>query len=151
MREKINTELKNALKNKDVVAIRTIRLILAAIKDRDIVSRGAGNTSVINENEIISLLKRMIKQREESIVLYNKGKRPDLVKNEEDEIEVISKFLPIQLSEKETKDIVKHTINEIDASSIKDMGKVMLNLKEKYDSNMDFSLASRMIKEILLK
>ncbi len=151
MREKINAELKNALKNKDVVAIRTIRLILAAIKDRDIVSRGAGNTSVINENEIISLLKRMIKQREESIVLYNKGKRPDLVKNEEDEIEVISKFLPIQLSEKETKDIVKHTINEIDASSIKDMGKVMLNLKEKYDSNMDFSLASRMIKEILLK
>ena len=151
MREKINSELKNALKSKDTVAIRTIRLILAAVKDRDIVVRGSGNSSGINENEIISLLKKMIKQREESIILYNKGKRFDLVKNEEEEIIIISKFLPKQLSEKETLDIVNNTIKEIKASSIKDMGKVMLNLKENYESNMDFSFASRIIKDILLK
>ncbi len=151
MREKINSELKNALKSKDTVAIRTIRLILAAVKDRDIVVRGSGNSSGINENEIISLLKKMIKQREESIILYNKGKRLDLVKNEEEEIIIISKFLPKQLSEKETLDIVNNTIKEIKASSIKDMGKVMLNLKENYESNMDFSFASRIIKDILLK
>ena len=151
MREKINSELKNALKSKDTVAIRTIRLILAAVKDRDIVVRGSGNSSGINENETISLLKKMIKQREESIILYNKGKRFDLVKNEEEEIIIISKFLPKQLSEKETLDIVNNTIKEIKASSIKDMGKVMLNLKENYESNMDFSFASRIIKDILLK
>ena len=151
MREKINSELKNALKSKDTVAIRTIRLILAAVKDRDIVVRGSGNSSGINENEIISLLKKMINQREESIILYNKGKRLDLVKNEEEEIIIISKFLPKQLSEKETLDIVNNTIKEIKASSIKDMGKVMLNLKENYESNMDFSFASRIIKDILLK
>ena len=151
MREIINAELRNSLKKKEVIAIRTIRLILAAIKDRDIVSRGSGNTGVINDNEIISLLKKMIKQREESIILYNKGKRIDLVKNEEEEIEIISKFLPKQLSEKDTKEIVTQTIKEIGASSIKDMGKVMLKLKEKYEYNMDFSFASKTIKEILLK
>ena len=150
MRERINSELRTALKKKDIVATRTIRLILAAIKDRDIVGRGSGNTGGINENEIITLLKKMIKQREESIILYNKGNRIDLVKNEEEEIEIISKFLPKQLSEKDVKEIVKNTIKEIDASSIKDMGKVMLKLKEKYESNMDFSFASKIIKEILL-
>ena len=105
----------------------------------------------INENDIISLLKKMIKQREESIVLYKKGKRLDLVKNEEEEIVIISKFLPKQLSDKETLEIVKNTIKEIKASSIKDMGKVMLNLKENYESNMDFGFASKVIKDILLK
>ena len=119
MRENFNTELKNALKAKDIVAIRTIRLILAAVKDRDIVVRGSGESGGINENDIISLLKKMIKQREESIILYKKGKRFDLVKNEEEEITIISKFLPEQLSEKETLEIVKKTINEIKATSIK--------------------------------
>ena len=151
MRENFNTELKNALKAKDIVAIRTIRLILAAVKDRDIVVRGSGESGGINENDIISLLKKMIKQREESIILYKKGKRFDLVKNEEEEIIIISKFLPEQLSERETLEIVKKTINEIKATSIKDMGKVMLHLKEHYESNMDFSFASKMIKDILLK
>ena len=151
MRENFNTELKNALKAKDIVAIRTIRLILAAVKDRDIVVRGSGESGGINENDIISLLKKMIKQREESIILYKKGKRFDLVKNEEEEITIISKFLPEQLSEKETLEIVKKTINEIKATSIKDMGKVMLHLKEQYETNMDFSFASKMIKDILLK
>ena len=107
MRENFNSELKNALKTKDIVAIRTIRLILAAVKDRDIVVRGSGKSGGINENDIISLLKKMIKQREESIILYKKGKRFDLVKNEEEEIIIISKFLPKQLSEKETKKLLK--------------------------------------------
>ncbi len=151
MRENFNSELKYALKAKDIVAIRTIRLILAAIKDRDIVVRGSGDSGGINENDIISLLKKMIKQREESIILYKKGKRFDLVKNEEEEIVIISKFLPKQLSEGETKEIVKKTIKEIEAYSIKDMGKVMLHLKENYESNMDFSFASKIIKDILLK
>ena len=151
MREKINVELRNALKKKDLATTRTVRLILAAIKDRDIVARGEGNTGGIDENEIISLLKKMIKQREESIILYNKGNRADLVKNEEVEIEIISNFLPKQLTEKETKDIVTNIIKETGASSIKDMGRVMLSLKDKYESNMDFSFASKIIKEILLK
>ena len=150
MREKINLELKNGLLSKDIVAVRTLRLIIAAIKDRDIVERSSGNTSGIDEKEILLLLKKMIKQREESVILYQKGKRLDLEKIEKEEIEIISRFLPVQLSEEEIKNIVKRTIDEVEAKSIKDMGKVMNVLKDKYSSNIDFGYASKIIKEILL-
>ena len=151
MREKLNSELKSSIINKNLIAVKTLRLIIAAIKDRDIVVRSSGNKTGIENTEIISLLKKMIKQREESIILYKKGKRDDLVKNEENEISIISKFLPEQLSENEVKSIVIEAIKKENAESIKDMGKVMNVLKQDYSNNMDFSLASKFIKDILLR
>ena len=99
MREKINLELKKSIINKDTIATKTLRLIIAAIKDRDIVVRSGGNQNGIDDADIINLLKKMKKQREDSIIMYSKGKRDDLVKNEKDEIEIINEFLPKQLSE----------------------------------------------------
>ena len=151
MREKLNSELKHSIINKNLISVKTLRLILAAIKDRDIVARSSGNSSGIEEDEIISLLKKMIKQREESIVLYKKGNRLDLVKSEEDEIKIISSFLPEQLSVEEIKKIVSDTVKSEGASSIKEMGKVITKLKENYPQNMDFAFASKILKKILLK
>ena len=151
MREKLNSELKSSIINKNVVAVKTLRLIIAAIKDRDIVVRSSGNKTGIDDSEIISLLKKMIKQREESIILYKKGKRDDLVKNEENEINIISKFLPEQLSESEVKSIVIEVIKKENAKSIKDMGKVINAIKQDYPNNIDFSLASKIIKDMLFQ
>ena len=151
MREKLNSELKSSIINKNVVAVKTLRLIIAAIKDRDIVVRSSGNKTGIDDSEIISLLKKMIKQREESIILYKKGKRDDLVKNEENEINIISKFLPAQLTESEVKSIVIEVIKKENANSIKDMGKVINAIKQDYPNNIDFSLASKIIKDMLFQ
>ena len=151
MREKLNSELKKSVINKDVVATKTLRLILAAIKDRDIVVRSDGNQDGIDESEIISLLKKMLKQRDESITLYLKGNRQDLVKSEEDEINIIKQFLPKQMDEIEINELVIEAIKINDAKSIKDMGKLMNYLKEKYPTNMDFSKASKIIKESLIQ
>ena len=151
MREKLNLELKNSIINKNTTSVKTLRLIIAAIKDRDIVARSSGNNVGIDEQEIISLLKKMVKQREESIALYKKGNRLDLVKGEEEEVKIISNFLPEQLTNDEIIKIVTETIKSTEASSIKDMGKVISKLKENYSQNMDFSIASKILKEILLK
>ena len=151
MREKLNSELKSSIINKNAVAVKTLRLIIAAIKDRDIVVRSSGNKTGIDDSEIISLLKKMIKQREESIILYKKGKRDDLVKNEENEINIISKFLPAQLNESEVKSIVIEVIKKENAKSIKDMGKVINAIKQDYPNNIDFSLASKIIKDMLFQ
>ena len=151
MREKLNSELKSSIINKNVLAVKSLRLIIAAIKDRDIVVRSSGNKTGIDDSEIISLLKKMIKQREESIILYKKGKRDDLVKNEENEINIISKFLPAQLSESEVKSIVIEVIKKENAKSIKDMGKVINAIKQDYPNNIDFSLASKIIKDMLFQ
>ena len=151
MREKLNLELKNSIINKNTTSVKTLRLIIAAIKDRDIVARSSGNNVGIDEQEIISLLKKMVKQREESIALYKKGNRLDLVKSEEEEVKIISNFLPEQLTNDEIIKIVTETIKATEASSIKDMGKVISKLKENYSQNMDFSIASKILKEILLK
>jgi uncharacterized protein YqeY len=150
MREQLNSELKKSIINKDLVATKTIRLIIAAIKDRDIVVRTEGNQNGISESDIISLLKKMQKQREESIQLYTKGNRMDLVQSEEDEIKIIKQFLPKQMNDDEIKNLVEEAIKINDAKSIRDMGKVMSHLKEKYSSNMDFSKASKFLKEILI-
>ena len=150
MREKLNSELKKSIINKNLVATKTIRLILAAIKDRDIVDRSQGNQNGIGEAEIISLLKKMQKQREESIELYLKGNRIDLVKSEEDEINIIKEFLPKQMDDDEIINLVKEAIKSQDAKSIKDMGKVMNYLKENYATNMDFSKASKFLKDMLI-
>ena len=150
MREKLNSELKKSIINKDLVATKTIRLIIAAIKDRDIVVRTEGNQNGIDETDIISLLKKMQKQREESIQLYLKGNRIDLVQSEEDEIKIIKEFLPKQMDDDEIANLVKEAIKLKDAKSIRDMGKVMTYLKENYSSKMDFSKASKFLKEILI-
>ena len=150
MREKINLELKKSIINKDTIATKTLRLIIAAIKDRDIVVRSDGNQNGIDDSEIINLLKKMKKQREDSIIMYSKGKRDDLVKNEKDEIEIINEFLPKQLSEEEILKIVENAIKVNNAVSIKDMGKVMSFLKENYAANMDFARASKIVKELLM-
>ena len=150
MREQLNSELKKSIINKDLAATKTIRLIIAAIKDRDIVVRTEGNQNGISEADIISLLKKMQKQREESIQLYTKGNRMDLVQSEEDEIKIIKQFLPKQMNDDEIKNLVKEAIEINDAKSIRDMGKVMSHLKEKYSTNMDFSKASKFLKETLI-
>ena len=150
MREQLNSELKKSIINKDLAATKTIRLIIAAIKDRDIVVRTEGNQNGISEADIISLLKKMQKQREESIQLYTKGNRMDLVQSEEDEIKIIKQFLPKQMNDDEIKNLVLEAIKLNDAKSIRDMGKVMSHLKEKYSTNMDFSKASKFLKETLI-
>ena len=150
MREQLNSELKKSIINKDLAATKTIRLIIAAIKDRDIVVRTEGNQNGISEGDIISLLKKMQKQREESIQLYTKGNRMDLVQSEEDEIKIIKQFLPKQMNDDEIKNLVQEAIEINDAKSIRDMGKVMSHLKEKYSTNMDFSKASKFLKETLI-
>ena len=150
MREKLNSELKKSIINKDLVATKTIRLIIAAIKDRDIVVRTEGNQSGISDSEIITLLKKMQKQREESIQLFSKGNRVDLVQSEENEIEIIKQFLPKQMDDDEIVSLVKEAIRLNDAKSIRDMGKVMSYLKENYSTKMDFTKASRFLKETLI-
>ena len=117
MREQLNSELKKSIINKDLAATKTIRLIIAAIKDRDIVVRTEGNQNGISEADIISLLKKMQKQREESIQLYTKGNRLDLVQSEEDEIKIIKQFLPKQMNDDEIKNLVKEAIKLNDAKS----------------------------------
>ena len=150
MREKLNSELKKSIINKDLVATKTIRLIIAAIKDRDIVVRTEGNQNGISDDDIISLLKKMQKQREESIQMYSKGNRIDLVQSEEDEIKIIKQFLPKQMDDDEIVIIVKDAIKLNDAKSIRDMGKVMTYLKTNYSTKMDFSKASKYLKDTLI-
>ena len=151
IRENISKLLKEAMIKKDIKLTNTLRLILAAVKDKDISSRSIGNFTGINETEIISLLQNMIKQRNASIEMYIQGKRDDLVKIEEDEIEIISNFLPEQLSENEMNDIITNTIKSSGANSIKDMGKVINLIKDEYNGKMDFGAVSKVIKEKLLK
>ena len=151
IRENISKLLKEAMIKKDIKLTNTLRLILAAVKDKDISSRSIGNFSGINETEIISLLQNMIKQRNASIEMYIQGKRDDLVKIEEDEIQIISNFLREQLSENEMNDIITNTIKSSGANSIKDMGKVINLIKDEYNGKMDFGAVSKVIKEKLLK
>ena len=151
IRENISKLLKEAMIKKDIKLTNTLRLILAAVKDKDISSRSIGNFTGINETEIISLLQNMIKQRNASIEMYIQGKRDDLIKIEEDEIEIISNFLPEQLSENEINEIIINTIKSSGSNSIKDMGKVINLIKDEYNGKMDFGAVSKVIKEKLLK
>ena len=150
IRENISKLLKEAMIKKDMKLTNTLRLVLAAVKDKDISSRIDGNSIGINEKEIISLLQNMIKQRNVSIEMYIQGKRDDLVKIEEDEIIIISNFLPEQLSQNEIDDVIIHTIKSSGANSIKDMGKVINLIKNEYNGKMDFGVVSKIIKEKLL-
>ena len=149
LRDKIETDYKNALKSKDKNKISTYRLILSGIKDLDINNRSGPNKKDTDEEDIKKLLKKMIKQRSESIEVYKKNNRIDLLEIEENEVNVLSEYLPKQMSEEETISICKQIIEKTGASSIKEMGKVMLELKQNYSDNIDFSKAGALIKDLL--
>ena len=149
LREKINQQFNAALKNKNKTLVSTLRLILAAIKDRDIANRTGGKKEETKDEEIMKVLQKMKKQRQDSADLYKKGGRQELLNIEEEEIKIIDTFLPKQLSEEETKKICKEIIESVGASNIKDMGKIMGALKKKYSDSIDFSKANTIIKGLL--
>jgi len=149
LREKINEQFNTALKSKNRTLVSTFRLILTAIKERDIAIRTDGKKEGIKDAEIIKVLRKMKKQRQDSADLYKKGGRDELLKVEEEEIKIIEKFLPKQLDEEETKKICKEIIEAVGASSIKDMGKVMGSLKQKYSDSIDFSKVNTIVKGLL--
>ena len=151
LKETIETEYKNALKSKDKVKISTYRLILSSIKDLDISNRSGPNKKETDDEDIKKLFKKMVKQRAESIDIYKKNNRSDLLEVEQNEHEIISSFLPKQLSEEDTKKICEETISSLGATSIKDMGKVMGELKKKYADEIDFSKAGVLLKQLLNK
>ena len=151
LKDKIETNYKNSLKSKDKLQISTYRLILSAIKDQDIVNRSGPNKKETDDDDIKKLLKKMIKQRAESIEIYKRGNRQDLLEVEQKEHEIISSFLPKQLSEEETKSICNEMIKKLNAGTIKEMGKIMRALKEEYSDNLDFSKAGSYLKETLNK
>jgi uncharacterized protein len=148
-RTRLNDSLKEAMKAKDSSRVSTLRLILAALKDRDIAARTKGRSDGIGEDEILEMLQKMVKQRHDSIEMYTKGDRPDLVDKEAAEIEIIEQFLPKQLNEDEIGAAVGEVITELDAGSIKDMGRVMGELKRRYAGRMDFGRASALVKSRL--
>ena len=151
LKDKIETNYKNSLKSKDKAAISTYRLILSSIKDIDIINRSGPNKKETDDEDIKKLLKKMIKQRVESIDIYKKNNRPELLEVELKENAILSSFLPKQLSEEETKNICNEVIKKLNATSIKDMGKVMGALKKEYSDSLDFSKAGSYLKESLNK
>ena len=151
LRDKIETDYKNALKSKDKNKISTYRLILSGIKDLDINNRSGPDKKETDENDIKKLLKKMIKQRSESIEVYKKSNRNDLLEIEQGEVNVLSEYLPKQLGEEETRKLCSEIIQKTGASSIKDIGKVMGELKKNHSDDIDFSKAGSILKEILNK
>lgn len=149
IREKLNDAMKRSMKEKDVVALSTIRLIMAAIKDRDIAVRSEGKTDIISDSDIMRLLQSMIKQRRESVRMYKEGGRDELAAREQEEIRIISEFLPEQMDDAQIRAVGKQAILDTQASGIRDMGKVIGKLKERYAGRMDFAQASHIIKEML--
>ncbi len=149
LRAQLTDAMKEAMKAKDTKRLFTVRLILAALKDRDIAARSETNKDLVSDDDILTLLAKMIKQREESATAFDAGNRPELAANERDEITVIRTFMPAQMDEAAMKDAVAKVIAESGAASIKDMGKVMAVLKERYAGQMDFSKASAATKDAL--
>ncbi len=149
LRNRFPERLKDALRSKDQRTISTVRLILAALKDRDIAARGRGKTDGIGEDEILQMLQTMVKQRRDAIEMYKTGQRDDLVRQEEEEIVIIESFLPKQLGEAEMDAAVAAVVTELGATGIKDMGRVMGALKERYAGQMDFAKASAVAKRRL--
>ena len=151
LKQTIENEYKNALKSKDKNKISTYRLILSSIKDLDIINRSGPNKKDTDDEDIKKLLKKMMKQRTESIDIYKKNNRSDLLEIEQNEFNILSSFLPKQLNDEDTKKICEETISKLGASSIKDMGKVMGELKKKHADEIDFSKAGSLLKQLLNK
>ena len=149
LREKINEQFNTALKSKNKSLISTLRLVLAAIKERDIANRSEASKEDVKDPEIIKVLRKMKKQRQDSADLYQKGGRQELEDAENQEIKIIESFLPKQIGEEETKKICKEVIKSLGVSSIKDMGKIMGTLKQKYSDSIDFSKANIIVKGLL--
>jgi uncharacterized protein YqeY len=149
LRTKISDELKAAMKGGDKLRVSTLRLVASAIKDRDIQNRTAGPDSGVNDAQIVEVMAKMVKQRQESVAMYEQGGRPELAQQERSEIDIIQSFMPKQLSEAEVKSVVAAVIQETGAQSVKDMGKVMAGLKAKYAGQMDMAKAGAVVKSLL--
>ena len=146
LRDQITESLKTAMREKDEIGLASVRLIQAALKDRDIAARSKGNNDGITDDEILSMLQSMIKQRRDSIEMYEKGGRPELAEREAKEIDVIERFLPEQMDDDAAAAAIEDVIAELDATAMKDMGRVMGALKERHAGSMDFSKASGVVK-----
>jgi uncharacterized protein YqeY len=149
LRERFNDSLKEAMKAKDAKRVSTLRLVLAAVKERDIAGRTETSREGVSDDEILQLLGKMIKQREESAATYEQGGRPELAAGEREEIGIIREYMPRQLSPEETRSAVAAAIAETGAASIKDMGKVMAALKARHTGQMDFGKAGAVVKDLL--
>ena len=149
LRDQLRESLKQAMKAKEQRAVSTLRLILAALKDRDIAARGRGVTDGIGEPEIIEMMQKMVRQRHESIELYERGGRPELARQEAEEIAIIEGYLPRQLDEAEAGQAVDAVVAELGATTLKDMGRVMAALKERFGGRMDFAKAGTRVKQKL--
>ena len=151
LKETIETEYKKALKSKEKIKISTYRLILSSIKDLEILNRSGPNKKETDDEDIKKLFKKMVKQRAESIEIYKKNNRSDLLAVEQNEYNILSSFLPKQLNEEDTKKICEQIISKLNANSIKDMGKVMGELKKEYADEIDFAKAGALLKQLLNK
>ncbi|WP_420550095.1 GatB/YqeY domain-containing protein [Curvivirga sp.] len=149
MREQLNQALKDKMREKDSNAVSTLRLILAALKDRDIAARSKGEMDGIGDSDILQMLQTMVKQRRDSIQMYEQGGRAELAAKEQAEIDVIETFLPKQMNEEEMKEAISTLIEELGASSLKDMGNVMGAMRERFAGQMDFGKASGLVKALL--
>ncbi|QPM89074.1 GatB/YqeY domain-containing protein [Pseudooceanicola algae] len=147
LREKLNAEIKQAMRDRASTRLCTLRLVNAAIKDRDIATRGDGNDEGVGESEVLAIMGKMTKQRQESARAYEEGGRIDLAQQELDEIKVIEEFLPRQLNQTEVDKAIEEAISSTDAHSIRDMGKIMGHLKSKYTGQMDFGSVGPMVKK----
>ena len=149
LREQFNEQIKEAMKAKNAKRLSTLRMVTAALKDRDIAARTETSRELLGDDEILQLLAKMIKQREESATAYDAGKRPELAAGEREEIEIIRSFMPRQMSAEETKAAAQAVVAETGATAMKDMGKVMAVMKERFAGQMDFAKASATVKDIL--
>jgi uncharacterized protein YqeY len=149
LRQTLNDSMKEAMKAKDAKRLATLRLVLAALKDRDIAARTETSRDLLDDDEILGLMAKMIKQREESATAYDAGNRPELAAGEREEIAIIRSFMPAQMDDAGVKAAAQAVIAELGASAIKDMGKVMAAMKERYAGQMDFAKASAIVKDSL--
>ncbi len=148
LRDDLQNALKEAMKEKNMPVVSAVRMIIAGLKEKDVEARGKGKEKA-EDSELLAMMQTMIKQRNESVKIYTEGNRPELAQKEQEEIKVIERFLPKQLNDEEVENVVKETISSIGATSVKDMGKVMAQLKAQYAGQMDFGKASTVIKSLL--
>ena len=149
MRDALTQALKESMRAKDERAVSTLRLILAALKDRDIAARSRGDSTGITDDEVLQMLQSMVKQRRDSIAMYEQGGRLELAEREQQEIDIIQRYLPKQMTEDEIEQAVQDLIEEMNASGLKQMGAVMGELRERYAGQMDFAKASPIVKQKL--
>ena len=149
LRNKFKAELTNAMKDKDSVKLSTLRLIIAAVKDRDLESRSKGNAESISDSEILNILSKMVKQRTETAKVYKKANRVDLAETEEKEILIINAFMPNKLSEEELLKVIDETIKKVEAESLRDLGKVISEIKKNYSGRCDFAEVSQLLRNKL--